>query len=196
MLKVGLTGGIGSGKTIVSKIFHHLDIPVYYADNFAKTLSDTDPEIIEKLSDIFGKDIYTPTGLDRKKLASIIFRDPDALSKVNHIIHPKVREHFFKWCEQYSDKEYIIQEAAILFESGAYKFFDMYITVTAPETLRINRVLSREETTAERIKKIISNQISEDEKIKRSHFVIVNDEKKLVIPQVLLIHEKLLTYPK
>ena len=192
MLKIGLTGGIGSGKTMVANVFMQLGIPVYHADIHAKIIENNDPDVRKELISLLGQDIYTDTGLDRAKLAAAIFNDKHLLSAVNSVIHPRVRKHFFKWMESYSHCGYIIQEAAILFESGAYKFFDRYVTVTADKEIRIKRLLKRKGMTYEKILKIMDNQISEEEKIRRSHYVIINNDDIPVLPQILRIHHELL----
>ncbi len=193
MLKVGLTGGIGSGKTIVCNVFKQLGIPVYHADIYAKLLADCDEEIKSNLIALLGTDIYYEDRLDRKKLSHIIFNDSSVRQKVNSIVHPKVRQHFKKWISNNGNSKYIIQEAAILFESGSYNFFDKIITVTAPEELRINRIIERDGSTGDKIINIMRSQMSDDDKIKKSHYVIVNDNKKLIVPQILKIHKKLLS---
>jgi dephospho-CoA kinase len=192
MIQVGLTGGIGSGKTIVSKVFEKLGVPVFNSDEKAKELTATDPEIKEKIILRFGKGIYTAEGLDRKKLASIVFGDPIALAGLNYIVHPAVRRYYELWLEQHSGAPYIIREAAILFETGAYKECDKLITVFAPEDIRIERVMKRDGVSAEDVKKRILNQASDEYRMNLSDFVIFNDGSKLVIPQVLRVDEELI----
>jgi dephospho-CoA kinase len=191
MIKVGLTGGIGSGKTVVCKVFENLGVPVFNADEQAKQITEKDPTVREKIILRFGKGIYTSQGLDRKKLASIVFGDPVALAGLNHIIHPAVREKYEQWLEEHKDSPYTIKEAAIIFEIGSYKEFDKIITVTAPEELRIQRAVQRDKVQPEDVKKRIANQASDEYKMQLSDFVIINDEKKMVIPQVLEVHERL-----
>ena len=186
MIKIGITGGIGSGKSTVCKIFETLKIPVYNADISAAKIINTNKELKKALISLFGEDIYTDLGiLDRKKLAKIIFSDKEALAKVNSLIHPAVRADYQEWLEENKEAKFTIKEAAILFESGAYKQVDKVITVFAPEELRIKRVMNREPITREEVLRRIKNQMSEEEKIKRSDFVIYNDEKQLLIPQVI-----------
>lgn len=191
MLKIGLTGGIGSGKTTVSDIFKQLGVAVYYADLQARILSDTDPEIKNKLSTLFGREIYGRYGLDKKRLADIIFKQKNMLTKVNSIIHPKVNEDFNRWLSEYAERKYIIHEAAILFESGMSNQFDRIITVTAPEKIRINRIIDRDGMSRSKVLKIIANQLPEDFKAQNSDFIIVNDNKTLILPQILKIHDDL-----
>ena len=147
MIKVGLTGGIGSGKTLVSEIFFRLGIPVFNADFEAKAILDTNKEVIQQITNNFGA-IYTENGIDREKLALIIFNDQVALKTINSIIHPKVREYFHSWIAKHANAKYVIEEAAILFESNAYKELDITINVHADELVRINRVIKRDKTKA------------------------------------------------
>lgn len=192
MKKIGITGGIGSGKTIVCEIFHILGIPIFNSDVIAKNLIDTDEEVGEELKKTFGSDIYSEKGLNREKMAGIVFKDKVALQKMNSIVHPAVRKNFAEWCLANSYSPYVLQEAAILFESGANQLLDKIITVFAPEDIRIERVVKRNKTSETEVKKRMENQISDEEKIKKSDFVINNYSNYLVIPQVLKIHEQLL----
>jgi len=194
MLKVGITGGIGSGKTLVCKIFSSLGIPVFDADHEARELVNTDERIKTKIKKEFGSNLYNASGkLDRKKMAAVVFNNKKALEKLNSIIHPVVISNAEDWAKQ-QEAPYSIREAAILFESGANKGLDKIITVTAPEELRIRRAMERDKKSKEEILAVIHNQSGDKEKIKQSDFVIINDEKKLVLPQVLQIHEKLLSH--
>ncbi len=152
MFKVGLTGGIGSGKSLVSEMFLHLGIPVFNADIEAKIILNADQELKQQIENVFG-DIYKNSEIDRKKLASIIFNDKEALKTINSLIHPKVRTHFHSWVEQQVQTKYIVEEAAILFESNAYKELDITINVHADELIRIDRVVKRDKTTAEAVRK-------------------------------------------
>ena len=191
MLKVGITGGIGSGKSTVCRVFKLIGIPVYHADIEASLLIDTDTEIRNQLINLFGDNIYNDK-LKRDIFAGIIFNDREALKNVNKIVHPKVRSHFFEWAETHKDKKYILFEAAILFESGTYKLLDKIITVTAPEKLRIERVMAYKNYSREIISNILKNQLPDKKKIKQAHYVIVNDNKTLILPQILEIHNRLL----
>ena len=192
MLKVGLTGGIGSGKTLIGEMFKRLGIPVFNADTEAKNIINSNADVITKMKNHFGDDIYNEKGVDRKKLASIIFNDKDALEIVNSIIHPKVREFFFNWAERQNKSPYVIEEAAILFESNAYKELDITINIHADELLRINRVVERDNTTEDAVKNRMNNQLTDDERIKLADFTINNDGKQMVLPQVLEIHSEIL----
>ncbi len=193
-LKIGITGGIGSGKSSVCEIFKTLGIPVYNADERARILMLKDPKIIKAIKSNFGVESYLPTGeLNRKFLAQNVFNDENKLETINSIVHPSVAEDFERWSQNYRDHVYIMKEAALLVESGSYKMLDFLVTVTAPETLRIQRVLKRDQhRTEEDIRLIISKQLSDEEKMLKSKFRIINDDKSLLIPQVFEIHNYLI----
>lgn len=191
MFKVGLTGGIGSGKTTVSKVFRRLGIPVFSADEEAKIITSSDLNVIEQLKKEFGNDIYIDNELNKEKLASIIFNDDKALHKVNSIIHPVVREYFIKWCTE-QKSPYVIEEAAILFESGAHKEMDYTINVHADELVRINRVMKRNTTSFEQVKERIKNQLSDDERFKLADVTVYNNEDDMILPQILKIHQEII----
>jgi dephospho-CoA kinase len=191
MRTVGITGGIGSGKTTVCRIFELMGIPVFYADTEAKKLYDV-PEIRSKVVALFGKKVLAKGGkIDKKKLADIVFDDRSALSKINSLIHPAVRQRFLEWKKQQKRAPYVIKEAAIMIESGAYKELDHLISVTSPKSLRISRVIGRDNVVKSNIEKRISEQISDIEREKCSDKVIVNDERHSLIEQVLRIHRSL-----
>ena len=191
MIKIGITGGIGSGKSTVSKVFELLGVPVYYSDTVAKELMN-DNSIQKKITDLFGKHVLLNTGLvDRKAIAAIVFKDKDKLQQLNKIIHPAVGEHFNNWVSQQKEATYILKEAAILFESGANKFVDKVIVVTAPKDLRIERVLYRDKSNREEIEQRIKNQMDDKELVKLADYVIINDETQSVIQQVLSIHKEI-----
>ncbi len=193
MIKIGITGGIGSGKTTVAKVFEQLGIPVYNADYWAKAIMNTEPLVKQRLTELFGKDIYDSEGkADRKKIAEIVFKDKNKLNELNSVIHPAVWLHGKNWLRQHADKPYILKEAAILFESGGDKGLDKVITVSAPKELRLQRVINRDNVTAEEVTARMANQWDDEKKIALSDFVIVNDDKTLVIPQVMKIHKQLL----
>jgi dephospho-CoA kinase len=190
---VGLTGGIGSGKTTVSKIFETLHIPVFYADDEAKKLYHSE-EVLNNISYLVEENIQDTEGrLNRKKLASILFTDPEKLKKVNAYIHPMVKNVFEDWISNFSSESmYVIREAAILIESGSYKDCDAIILVTAPEELRIERVMNRDGVNKEDVIERIRNQMSEEEKEKYADFIINNDGENPLIQQVLKIHHQLI----
>ncbi|MGB1206735.1 MAG: dephospho-CoA kinase [Chitinophagales bacterium] len=197
MLKVGITGGIGSGKTTVCKIFETFGIPIYDSDKAAKWLMQNDENLIKTIKEIFGDDIYTlENKLDRKKLAAIVFYDKKALKKLEELVHPAVFRYGEKWLKQHKTKPYIIKEAALLFESGSYRQLDYVITITAPEKVRIARVQKRDGATVADIKARIDKQMPESEKVKLSDAVIENNEEKMLIPQIIEIHKILLEKSK
>ncbi|MDQ2177211.1 dephospho-CoA kinase [Marinifilum sp. D714] len=191
MLKIGLTGGIGTGKSIVAEVFKLLGIPVYVSDKEAKRLMLESDEIRAKLIERFGPDVYTEDlYLNRKYLSDIIFNNPKALQDINAIVHPVVRNDFQSWSEN-QQSPYVIQESAILFDTGLYKNFDKIICVTADEELRIKRVMDRDGVDINAVKERMKNQISESEKIEKSNFVIYNNSD-LILPQIMEIHKELL----
>jgi dephospho-CoA kinase len=191
MLKIGLTGNIGSGKSTIAKIFNILEIPVYQADTEAKKFL-TDPAVIQELITKFGLNILTDNKIDNKKLATIVFDNTDSLAFLNQLIHPLVKSDFDNWCNSLSDNcEFIIMEAAILFESGFDKYVDKTIVVTAPQNIRIERIIKRDKSTQEEILKRMKNQWEEDKKKKLADFLINNNGEELIIPQVIEIHKKI-----
>lgn len=191
MLKIGLTGGIGSGKTTVAQIFEVLGIPVYYADRAAKDLMNQDQELKKKIISTFGSDVYKEGKLDRAYLGSLVFADAEKLALLNSFVHPVTLHHAEAWMKK-QKTPYAVKEAALIFEAGLEKFFDYIIGVTAPASLRIERVISRDGTTAENVTQRMRQQMGEEEKISRCDFVILNDGKQAVLPQVLVIHETLM----
>ncbi len=194
MIKVGITGGIGSGKTTVCKLFELLGIAVYYSDDEAKKILDGDSTVKSELLKLLGPTILNEfEEIDRKKTASIVFSDTTKLASLNAIVHPAVARHFDEWCKNQSSP-YILKEAAILFESGANKQVDKTILVTAPLQLKLSRVMARDKTTETEVLKRMANQLPNEEKIKLSDFFIQNNEEDLLIPQVLLVHHQLVKY--
>ena len=185
MKTVGITGGIGSGKTTVCKILSVFNIPVYYADARAKELYDEDIELKEKVIELLGKSVYTKDGLNRAEVAGKVFNDKILLQKLNAIVHPAVERDFQKWSKNFSDAGFVVKEAAILFENGGYKKMDYNVLITAPEQLRIQRVMKRDGVSSELVKERINNQWPDEEKIPLADFVIKCDEHNLVIPQVM-----------
>ncbi len=195
-IKVGITGGIGSGKSTVCRIFKMLDVPVFEADAVARQLMNSRPEIKNELIRLFGNEIYTSDqGLNRKKLAEIIFNDDIQREKVNQVVHPVVRVEFLKWMER-QHAAYIIHEAAILFESGFYQMMDLTILVTAPEEMRIDRVATRDGIAPEKVRERMEKQWSDSEKRKLASFELVNDDHELIIPKILIIDKNLKVYGK
>jgi dephospho-CoA kinase len=189
MLRIGLTGGIGSGKTMVAKLFGILGIPVYYADDKAKHLMNTNKELKSAIIQHFGNDAYKKGELDRKYLASIVFNDKEKLELLNSLIHPVTIRDAEEWMNRQTTP-YVIKEAALLFESGAAEHLDFVIGVYAPQHIRIKRVMDRDHLPEEEIMKRISRQINEEMKMKLCNFVIVNNDQQLVLPQVIELDKK------
>jgi len=191
MLKVGITGGIGAGKSIISKLFQLYNIKVYNADYFAKYLMQNDLELIKRIKAVFGVNVYTDRKLNRKKLAEIVFGDITKLQQLNSLVHPAVAKHSIIWMKQQSGP-YVLKEAALLFETSSHKSLDCTILVSAPEKIRIARVMKRDNTDAESVKLRIGKQLKDNEKMAFADFVIINDGILPIIPQVIKIHQKLL----
>ncbi|NDW09879.1 dephospho-CoA kinase [Dysgonomonas sp. 520] len=183
MIKLGITGGIGSGKSTITEILKLLGVPVYIADIESKRLTNSSPIIKEKLINLFGTDLYPNGNLDKKKLASIIFSDKVKLQTVNEIIHPEVIKDFYLWAEQQKKAPVVAHEAAILFESGFNELMDKTLTVFAPLEDRICRTMKRDNTGREHVLERINSQMSDDEKISLSDFVIYNDGSQSLIEQ-------------
>ncbi|SCD22079.1 dephospho-CoA kinase [Proteiniphilum saccharofermentans] len=184
MIRIGITGGIGSGKSVVSEIFHLHGIPLYNADLEAKKLNDSSPYIREQLTLQIGKDLYIDDKLDRKKLASIIFHDSRKLAIVNSIIHPELARHFTAWCLQRRHYPMVILDAALLIEAGFHQFVDKVIMVQAPKELRIERVIQRDGSVRNEVEARMDSQLPEEEKIKYADYVICNDNRHSLIRQV------------
>lgn len=186
MKKIGITGGIGSGKSTVCDVFKVLGVPVFHADEAARNLQETNSDIRLGLINLMGEDIYLSNNQpDRKKIAALIFNNSGLKEKVNQLIHPVVKATFLSWLEGYKNEDYIIFEAAILFETGSFKEFDFNILVTADEETRIQRVIKRDHTTRAAVMTRIKNQMQDEQKIQLANFIIQNDEKNLLIPQIL-----------
>jgi dephospho-CoA kinase len=188
---IGLTGGIGSGKTTIAHFFSDLGIPVYIADKEAKALMNRSTVIKRKLIQLFGEQAYIDGQLNRSYIAQCIFNNKSLLSKMNSIVHPKVASHFRQWVKK-QEGPYVIKEAAVIFENQLQSQYDLIITVVAAEKNRIKRVMQRDASTEERVKAIIKNQLSDEEKIKRSDFVIENNNLRDAKEQVLNIHNCIL----
>jgi dephospho-CoA kinase len=193
VMKLGITGGIGSGKTSVCKVFNVLGIPVFSADPEAQLIMNADKRIIMGINKIAGKNLYSEGSLDRMELASLIFNDPDLLKKVNSLVHPAVFEQFREWTDA-QRTPYVIMEAAILFESGASGLVDRIATVIAPIDERVARVTQRNRLTREQVMERIKNQMDDSERIKMSDYVISNSENEMIIPVILRIHEDIINH--
>jgi len=183
---IGLTGGIGSGKTTIANYFNEMGVPVYIADDGAKNVMKSE-DIIEEIKTSFGEALFENNILNRAKLAEIVFNDKDKLAELNAIVHPAVKKDFEVWLLQHKSYQYVIYEAAILFESGRYKECDLIITVTAPEEVRIERVLKRDNTTREQVLSRMKMQWNDENRISRSNFVINNDNLKNAKEEVVKI---------
>jgi len=195
VLKVGLTGGIGSGKSTVAKVFELLNVPVYYADAASKRLYHTDKELIANIKHHFGEEMYTGEQLNRSRLAALVFNNPEQLNLLNRLVHPPTIKDAESWMARQT-APYIIKEAALLFESGSVSGLDYVIGVYAPVHLRIKRTMDRDGVSREEVQARMTRQIDEDIKMRLCDFVITNNEQELVIPQILKLHEKFLELTK
>lgn len=191
MICVGLTGGIGSGKSYISQVFKALGVQVYDADSRARYISDSNPEIKSSIVSLLGQNAYLNGLMNRNFVAGMVFDNPELLEKLNEIIHPAVEADFLSWCKSHQDQAYLIKEAAILFETGGYKKLASTILVVAPKEIRIDRVKKRDSIDRESVVKRIENQWSDHQKEALADFIIQNDGKKLVLPQIIKIHNTL-----
>ncbi len=187
---IGLTGGIGSGKTTIAKMFTNFGVPVYYADDEAKKLIHSNQHIKEQLIHLFGNEAYQNGELNRAFIAGIVFNDKKKLESINAIVHPEVEKHFSNWIKKQNSK-YVIQENAILFESGSQNRFDKIITVTAPLEIKIERVVKRDQTSREKVMERMDNQLKDDYKIRNSAFVINNLSLEDSKNEVIKLHKLL-----
>lgn len=192
-LKIGITGGIGSGKSTVCRLFEVLGIPVYYADDRAKSIMVDKMEVVEQIIDLLGPAAYFPDGsLNRQFIAGIVFKDSEKLQKLNKIVHPAVRTDGIEWHHSQTDVPYTLKEAALLIESGNYQSMDKIIVVSAPKEMRIQRVMTRDQVEKAAVLARMEKQLPEKEKIKKADFVITNDLTRPLIQQVWKIHQSLL----
>lgn len=194
MLKIGITGGIGSGKTIICKVFETLGVPVFYADVVAKDIMVKDPVLVAGVKDTFGEESYTADGkLQNKYIAGIVFNDEAQLAKLNALVHPATFRAFDHWLAQLPQHTpYILKEAALLFESSSYKTCDQSLLVLAPMETRIQRVMKRDQVTEEQVRARMDKQLSDEEKLKMADFTILNNETDSLITQVLQLHQQFL----
>ena len=191
MIRVGITGGIGSGKSTVAKVFEVLGIPVYYADDAAKRIMNEDQLLKAQLLQLFGAETYVDGKLNRKYLSRLVFNDEEKLAQLNALVHPATLADAGKWMQQQTTP-YAIKEAALIFESGAQTQLDKVIGVFAPAPVRIQRVMKRDDVSREEVKARMEKQLDESIKMRLCDYVVTNDEQELVIPQVIKIHEALL----
>jgi len=195
MIRVGLTGGIGSGKTTVARVFRTLGIPVFEADAEGRRIMQEDAAVIKAVTERFGTSVVRNGAIDRATLASIVFKDPSALKDLNAIIHPAVRTGFLRWAAE-QNAPYVIMEAAVMAENGGHRTMDQVIVVTAPAELRIQRVMARDGVGRDAVDARMANQVGDAERLKLADHVIHNDDQQLVIPQILAVHQALLTFAK
>jgi dephospho-CoA kinase len=193
MLKIGITGGIGSGKTTVCRVFELLGIPVFYADNVAKTIMQTDSQLKNEILNAFGTESYSIDGqLNRPYISSIVFKDQSQLNKLNALVHPAVFRAFDRWISEQQEVPYILKEAALLYESESYEMCDLSILVISPESTRISRIKARDHISEEEIMLRMKRQFSDEQKMKLANHILINDENRLLIPQILDLHQQFL----
>lgn len=193
MKKIGLTGGIGSGKTFIAGIFQKIGIPVYNSDFHAKRLMTSNKELVKEITQLFGKSAYDKDGaLNKNHLSSLIFSDATKLEALNSLVHPAVRKDFEHWAAKQKKCSYVINEAALFVENGSHSSFDALITVLSPMALRIKRVMERDQKSKKEIMARINNQSSDEEKIKVSRFLIYNDNSDMLLQQISKINQSIL----
>jgi dephospho-CoA kinase len=191
MIKVGITGCIGSGKTTVCRVFEHLGVPVYYSDYEAKKHYEHQ-DVKDKLYTVFGKEIFTETNdVDKKQLARIVFNDVALLGQLNKIIHPLVEKHFETWCKEYENRFYTLFESALLYSCKLTHLFDKIIYVESPVSLVVDRVTKRDNILPDDVKRKLNTQLQVNDDNITPDYVIMNDEKQLIIPQIIEIHQDL-----
>ena len=194
MLKVGITGGIGSGKTTVCKVFEILGIPVFYADVVAKTIMHTDEHLKIEIKKVFGDKSYLDNGeLNRKYIAELVFQNEKELEKLNLLVHPAVFRAFDNWLITHQNAPYVLKEAALLYESQSYKMCDYSILVKSPLEIKMKRLIQRDKLTAHEIKLRMDKQFTDEQKEKYADYVLINDERQLLLPQILHLHEHFLS---
>lgn len=195
MIRVGITGGIGSGKSTVCRLFGLLGVPVYDSDSRARALMNGDASLRRRIADLLGGEVYREEGLDRKRVAELVFADPDLLHSLNRIVHPAVGRDFLEWAGRYAGGRcgrvppYVILESAILLESGFDRYVDRVVVVTAPEEVRVARTVARDGVSSDRVRVRIAAQSGDDERLARADRVIRNDGRESLVAQVGLLHE-------
>jgi dephospho-CoA kinase len=192
MFRVGLTGGIGSGKSLICSILEKLRVPVYYADAEAKRLMNDDPDLKTQIRELFGEEAYRQGSLDRKYLAGRLFGNAALVEAVNGVVHPAVHEDFKRWTDLQQGVPYVVEEAAVLFENKAHEELDYAVIVSAPVEIRISRVMERDQCDRESVLRRMGHQLSDEELKKLADHVIVNDGQQMLLPQVIELHNKLL----
>jgi len=193
MLKVGITGGMGSGKSTVCNILKNLGVPVFSSDDVGKMLLNNDDYLKSQIKKKFDSDMYTSSGtIDRERMARLVFNNPDELKKLNELVHPRVKAEFDSWCKKNEKKPYVVKEAAILFETDHHKELDKMVTVFCPKEERIRRIIKRDEVTKESVEKRMLHQYSDAERNALADFIIMNDGNEELLPQVKELHELLL----
>ena len=197
MLKIGITGGIGSGKTTVCRVFELLGIPIFYADTVAKLIMNTDPVLKEEILKTFGQKSYSMDGeLNRSYISSIVFKNESELNKLNALVHPAVFRAFDKWLAIHHDAPYIIKEAALLFETKSYTMCHLSVLVVSPEASRVRRVIARDGISQDEIVLRMKRQFSDEQKMKLADHILFNDESQLLIPQILELDQQFITIGK
>lgn len=192
MYHLGLTGGIGSGKTLVCSVLEKLGVAVYYADSEARRLMNSEPQLVRQIKELFGKEAYINDSLHREFLAKQVFGDTVKLAKLNAVVHPAVWKDFFSWAQTQKDAPYVVKEAAILFESGISHSLDGSVLVYAPEAMRIQRVMDRDGVDEESVRRRMMHQMDEEEKKKLADYIIYNDDSEMLLPQIIALHNKIL----
>ncbi len=191
-MKVGLTGGIGSGKTLVCSVLEKLGVAVYYADSEARRLMNSDPELEHQISGLFGNKAYEGGSLNREFLAQRVFKDKELLTRLNELVHPAVQKDFSRWASEQKPAFYVVEEAAILFESGSDRNMDLTIGVFAEKELRVRRVMQRDGIARDQVRMRINSQMNEKEKMEKADIVIRNDGKLMILPQIINMHNAIL----
>ncbi|MBL7810850.1 MAG: dephospho-CoA kinase [Bacteroidetes bacterium] len=195
MMRIGITGGIGSGKTTVCNLFASLGVPVYHADTEARKLYTENPQLKSELIAAFGAEVYTLDEINKQKLRSLVFGNPESGKKLNAIVHPYVFSHYEEWCKQHNAYVYTLKEAAILFESGSYRHLHAVIGVSAPQELRIARTMQRDGLNREDVLKRIDAQMPQEELLARCQYIIVNDGLQELNKQVQELHDLFIQKP-
>jgi dephospho-CoA kinase len=196
MLKIGLTGGIGSGKSFIGEIFRHLNVPVYEADKEARRLMESDALLIESIKNLLGKEAYRDGNLNRTFIGNIVFSNPSALNSLNSLVHPAVQKDFERWSRIHIDQAYVIEEAAILFESGSAEKMDYVVFIRAALETRIERTMARDSVSREDVLMRIRQQADDTEKEIMADFTIINENDSMILPQIVDLHQKFINLNK